>query len=160
MYKSLLFVNNNIGDYMNENKEMLVLLHKNINMGIESCSKLLDLLKNKDNKIKNLLEEELQRYESLFKRCKSLMKKNDIARESSDILAAITSSIAMSFEVNKDNSDSKIASILIRGFNMGNIDIEAKIKDYNNSVSEDIIILANDLLNFGEEQIKLLKEFL
>ena len=35
----------------------------------------------------------------------------------------------MSHEVKKDNSDSKIADILIRGFSMGNINMEVKIKD-------------------------------
>ena len=66
----------------------------------------------------------------------------------------------MKMEVAKDNSDSKIASILSRGFNMGNIDIEAKIKSYKKEASKDVLTIAEEVLEFGEEQIKLLKEFL
>ena len=160
MYNYGLFVNNNSGEIMNENRELLEILYKNIKMGKDSTSKLLELLKDKDNKIKNLLEEELQRYEEFFKRCKGLMKKYDISISSSNALANITSSIAMSFEVSKDNSDSKISSILIRGFNMGNIDIESKIKDYKNIVNEELLSLSKELLNFGQKQIDLLKEYL
>ena len=66
----------------------------------------------------------------------------------------------MRMEVNKDNSDSKLANILIRGFNMGNVDIEAKIKSYKKEVSKDILSLAREVLEFGENEIKLLKDFL
>ena len=88
------------------------------------------------------------------------MKKENIETPSSKILANLTGNVAMTMEVGKDNSDSKIASILIRGFNMGNIDIEAKIKDFKKEAKDDSIDLANDLLKFGEKQIKLLKEYL
>ena len=56
------------------------------------------------------------------------MKKNKIKIEHTEFLKNLTSTVAMKMEVNKDNSDSNIASILIRGFNMGNINIEARIK--------------------------------
>ena len=88
------------------------------------------------------------------------MKKEKIETPSSKILANLTGNVAMSMEVGKDNSDSKIASILIRGFNMGNIDIEAKINDFKKEAKDNAIELANDLLKFGEKQIKLLKEYL
>ena len=66
----------------------------------------------------------------------------------------------MKVEVSKDNSDAKIASILSRGFNMGNINIEAKIKDYKKEANKKVLSLAKELLDFGENQIKLLKDYL
>ena len=145
---------------MNENKELLILIHENTKMGKTSTKKLLDLIKEKDNKIKRVLEEEYQTYNDLYKKCNKLIKKENLEINPKGILANLTSTVAMKMEVAKDNSDSKIASILSRGFNMGNIDIEAKIKQYKKEASKDVLKLANEVLEFGEEQIKLLKEFL
>ncbi len=145
---------------MNENKELLVLINENTKMGLASTKELLKLIKEKDNKIKKVLEDELKKYENLYKKCKSLMKKYKVKSEKSGLLKNLTATLAMRMEVNKDNSDSKLANILIRGFNMGNIDIEAKIKSYKKEVSKDILSLAREVLEFGENEIKLLKDFL
>ena len=66
----------------------------------------------------------------------------------------------MTHEVKKDNSDSKIADILIRGFSMGNINMEVKIKDFKKEANKDTLKLANEILEFGENQVKLLKSYL
>ena len=145
---------------MNENKELLVLINENTKMGLASTKELLKLIKEKDNKIKKVLEDELKKYEDLYKKCKSIMKKYKVKSEKSRLLKNLTATLAMRMEVNKDNSDSKLASILIRGFTMGNVDIEAKIKTYKKEVSKDILSLAREVLEFGENKIKLLKDFL
>lgn len=145
---------------MNENNELLVLLHDNVKMGTTNTKKLLTLLKDKENKIKRILEEELQRYEYFYKEVKKLIKKEKIKIQHNKLLANITSSSAMKVEISKDNSDSKVASILIRGFTMGNIDIETKIKNYKKEASKESIKLAEEILKFGEQQIELLKNYL
>lgn len=145
---------------MNENEELLLLIHDNTKMGISSTKKLMNLLKDKENKIKFILEEELQSYEKYYKECKKLMKKEKIKPEHSGILKNLTANTAMKTEVSKDNSDSKIASILSRGFTMGNLDIEAKIKAYKKEASKETIKLAENILKFGEKQIELLKNYL
>lgn len=145
---------------MNENKELLVLINENTKMGVASTKELLKLIKEKDNKIKKVLEDELKKYEDLYKKCKSLMKKYKVKSEKSGLLKNLTATLAMRMEVNKDNSDSKLASILIRGFTMGNVNIEAKIKSYKKEASKDILSLAREILEFGENEIKLLKDFL
>lgn len=145
---------------MNENKELLVLINENTKMGLASTKELLKLIKEKDNKIKKVLEHELKKYEDLYKKCKSLMKKYKVKSEKSGLLKNLTATLAMRMEVNKDNSDSKLANILIRGFTMGNVDIEAKIKSYKKEASKDILSLAREILEFGENEIKLLKDFL
>ena len=88
------------------------------------------------------------------------MKKAKVTSEHSTFLKDLTANTAMKMEVSKDNSDAKIASILSRGFSMGNINIEAKIKDYKKEASKQVLDLAENLFKFGEEQIKLLKEYL
>ena len=145
---------------MNENNELLILLHDNIKMGLSSTKKLIDLIKEKNNKIKFLLEEELERYEEFYKKCKKYIKKEKIQIEHSSFLKKLTANTAMKMEIKKDNSDSKVASILIRGFNMGNIDIETKIKDYKKEANKETVNLAQELLDFGKKQIELLEEYI
>lgn len=145
---------------MNENKELLVLIHENVKMGLTSTKKLLSLLLNTNNKIKGALESELKTYESLYNKTKKEIKKQKITIEKKGLLKTLTSTVAMKTEVNKDNSDSNIASILIRGFNMGNINIEAKIKSYKKEVDKSILNLAKEVLTFGESEITKLKSFL
>ena len=60
----------------------------------------------------------------------------------------------------KDNSDAKIADILIRGFTMGNIEIDKKIDKYKGDADKDILKLAKDLKKFGETNIELLQPYL
>ncbi len=145
---------------MNENKELLILLHDNIKMGLSSTKKLIKLIKEKNNKIKFILEEELQRYEEFYKKCKKYMKKEKLEIEHSSLLKELTASTAMKMEVRKDNSDSKIASILIRGFNMGNITLETKIKEYKKEANKETISLAEKVLDFGKKQMKLLEAYI
>ena len=145
---------------MNETNELLVLLHDNTKMGVTSTKKLLTLLKDKENKIKFILEEQLQRYEKFYKKVKTILKKEKIEIKHTSILKDLTASTAMSHEVKKDNSDSKIADILIRGFQIGNINMEVKIKDYKKEANKNVLKLASEVLKFGENQIKLLKNYL
>lgn len=145
---------------MNENKELLVLIHDNIKMGLTSTKKMLKLLKDTKSKLKPLIEEELKTYESLLKEVKSLIKKNKLTIEKKGLLKELISTTAISKEITKDNSDANIASILIRGFNMGLIDITAKIKTYKKEVDKNILKLSKELLKFNESEIERLKEYL
>lgn len=145
---------------MNENKELLVLIHDNIKMGLTSTKKMLKLLKDTKSKLKPIIEEELKTYESLLKEVKSLIKKNKLTIEKKGLLKELVSTTAISKEITKDNSDSNIDSILIRGFNMGLIDITAKMKTYKKEVDKNILKLSKELLKFNESEIKRLKEYL
>lgn len=145
---------------MNENSEMLLYIYKNADMGIKSTTKLLKLLNNSDNKIKPIVEEELKEYESFLKKTKTLLKKNKVEPKGTSLLLDLTSSITMNMEFMKDNSDAKIADMLIRGFTMGNIEIDKKIDKYKNAADKSILKIAKELKKFGETNIELLKPYL
>ena len=153
-------VNNTNGDNMNENNELLMYIYKNADMGVKSTTKLIRLLNTRDNKIKKVVEGELKGYENFLKKSKTLLKKNKVEPKGASIVADISSSIAMDMEFMKDNSDAKIADILIRGFTMGNIEIDKKIEKYKKDADKDILKLAKELKRFGEINIELLQPYL
>ena len=145
---------------MNENNKLLMYIYKNADMGVKSTTKLINLLNNSDNKIKKVVENELKEYERFLKAAKNLLKKHQVTPKGTSIIANITSSIALDMEFMKDNSDSKIADLLIRGFTMGNIDIDRQIERYKKVVDKSILKLAKELKQFGETNIELLQPYL
>lgn len=145
---------------MNQNSELLLYIYQNAEMGVKSTTQLINLLNKSDNKIKTTVEKQLKGYEVFLKKSQNLLKKNKISPKGTNIIAKISSSIGISMEFMKDNSDAKIADMLIRGFTMGNIDIDKLIDKYKNEADKNIIHLAKELKKFGEENIELLKSYL
>ena len=144
---------------MNTNNELLMHIYEASDMGVKSTKKLLQILKDKDNKIKDEIGRELKEYESIYKKAKRILKKQNI-NPGTNIIANISANTAMMMEINKDNSDSKIADILLRGFVMGVAKIEKKIKDYKKEVDYSTLKLAKDLKNFQEESMKRVQKYL
>ena len=145
---------------MNENNELLMYIYKNADMGIKSTTKLIRLLNTSDNKIKKVVEGELKGYEEFLKRSKAMLKKNKVTPKGISVIADISSGIALDMEFMKDNSDYKIADMLIRGFTMGNIEIDKKIEKYKGDADKNILKLAKELKRFGEINIELLQPYL
>ena len=63
-------------------------------------------------------------------------------------------------EVKKDNSDASIAHLLIQGLTMGIVDIESKIKRFENYADKNIINLAKNYLKFHNDYLEKLKTYL
>lgn len=145
---------------MDESLELLQYIYECSEMGMKSSQKLLRILKEKDNKIKKLLESELKEYESFYKESEKLLKKHKIDLKSKGIFASVIANVTMEIEVAKDNSDSKIADLLIRGMTMGTIDIQKRLDHFEGEVNKDIHKLAKNLLKFQEENIEELKQYL
>lgn len=149
-----------MGDIMNENSELIEYIYQNAQIGVKSLTNLINIINGKDNKIKKIIEGELKGYEKFLKDTKKLLKKYKIKPKEKSKMANFFSKISMNFELLKDNSDAKIADMLIKGFTMGNVDIEKIIDRYEDDASNDILKLAKRLLKFGEENINLLKSYL
>ena len=145
---------------MNENNELLLHIYQTSDMGAKSTTKLLNLLKNKDNKIKKVLEDELKKYEEFKTKSEKYLKKQKIDPKTLGMMAEIMADLEMKMQVMKDNSDSKMASMLTEGFTMGTIEMNKKIDAYSKDTDKDIINLAKQLLKFQEQEIENLKEYL
>lgn len=146
---------------MNSNQEMLTYIYQNAKMGEKSCADLLKNLEGKDNKIKKQVEDELKEYERVVKDTLKLLKKNKIEiPKEKGLIPSMMASIGISMEMMKDNSDSRIADMLIKGFTMGNMDISKKIDRFGKDVDKEVLKMAKELLQFGEKNIEMLKSYL
>lgn len=145
---------------MNENNELLEYIYQNAKMGVNSCTELLKILNDKDNKIKKIVEGELKGYEEFVKKSEKLIKKNKIKPKEKGMMASLMSKLGMNMEMMKDNSDARIADMLTKGFTMGNVDISKKIDRFEGDADKEILKLAKELLSFGKENIEILKPYL
>lgn len=145
---------------MNENMELLNFVYENAEMSMHSLNNLSDILRNKDNKIKSLIEDELKEYNSFLKESEKLLKKNKIEPKKTNLMAKISSKMGIAMETMKDNSDPAIASMIIEGLTMGIVEMETKIENYKKLVDKKILKLSTKFLKFQEEEIEKLKTFM
>lgn len=145
---------------MNENIEMLEYIYKAASIGRTSAENLLKELKEKDNKIKKLLEEINKEYEHFEKESDKLLKKHKINPKGESAFVDIMNKMGIKKEVKNDNSDSSIASMLIEGLTMGNIEIEKRLSSFDSEIDKKVVKIGKDFKRFGEEYIEKLKSFL
>lgn len=149
---------------MSNQDELILYLCENIKMGLSSTTKIIKILKNKDNKIKKVLESYVKTYEHYLKIAKDLKQKYNVKATKNKFMQKLMANTMMEEEIKRDNSDSKIANILIRGFTMGEIDLEKNIKDFINNLDKkeksDILDLTKELHAFNKNSIVELKNYL
>lgn len=145
---------------MNENNELLEHMYQDSEMATYSLETLLNKLKGKDNKIIKVIEDILKNYENYYKDFKKQLKKEKVNPKSSGMMAKMGSSFGIKKEVIVDNSDSRIADMLIKGLTMGTLDMEKKISKYSENIDKKTLKQAEAFLKFQQESIAELKKFL
>ena len=145
---------------MNENNELLMHIYKSAEMGVYSTTGLINALKNKDNKIKHVLEYELKGYEKFMKESEQILVKRKLTPKKSGVIAKMGNDMGIMYETMKDNSDAAIASMLVEGFTMGVIEMETKYNQYKNIAKRDVLSMALDFKKFQENEIEKLKTFM
>ena len=145
---------------MNENEEILEYIYQTSNMGMQSTKDLINVIKDKDNKIKKLLPEIEKNYEKYAKEAKKLLNKQDLKAKPIGMMAKAMSKMSINKEIISDNSDANIADMLIQGLTMGNLELSKHIDNYEKTADKKIINLAKSLRKIGEEYIEKLKVYL
>lgn len=145
---------------MNEKYELLEHIHKDASMATYTLTKLIETLKEKDNKIKGKVEDILKEYAQYETKVKAELEKHHIKPTGEGNMAKIMSTMEIKKEVKSDNSDAAIADMLIKGISMGSIEMEKKVKDYRDRVDKEQLQLAEDFLKFQQQTIERLKEYL
>lgn len=145
---------------MKEKNELLLHVYKDCDMSVTTLTELLDDLKEKDNKIKGVVEDLLKEYQSFLNRSKECLEKENVPLETEGIMTKMMANMGVSKEVKHDNSDSSIADLLIKGISMGSIDMEKKLEDYKKEVEKGDLKFAKEFLKFQQKANDKLKKFL
>lgn len=145
---------------MDENIELIEYVYKNSEMCVHSLTKLLEDLDGLENKIKKLIDREKKEYNCYMEKAKKIIKENKYELKENSAISKMMSTMGIKREVNHDNSDSAIAHMLTEGITLGIVDIETKIKNYKDCVDKNIYKLAKEYLEYQQEEIERLKEFM
>lgn len=145
---------------MNEQNKFLLYLYKITDMGCKSTKTLVGILENKENKIINLLNDELAEYEKAFKDVKALIKARGIKEPTPGILEDIGISASMHMEIMTDNSDVRVAEMLIQGYTMGNLELTKKYNKYKKSITREEQEIVDFIKSFQDKNIKKLKKYI
>lgn len=145
---------------MKEKNELLEHIYKDTYMASYSLQKLLDEIKNKDNKIKGDVEDILQKYQEFKEEVEELLKGNGEEVNDPNFFAKMGSTMGIIKEVKTDNSDSSIADMVIQGVSMGSIETEKKLKAYEKDIEKEYKDLAERFLKFQQKSIDKLKKYL
>lgn len=145
---------------MKENNELILHIYQDAEMSCFTIEKLINDLKEKDNKIKGSVEEILHEYQEWKQKSKKLLQKENAEIAENTLIAKIMAGSSIKKEVNNDNSDSAIADMLIKGISMGTIDMEKKIHAYDKDVNREDLNIAKEFLKFQERCIDKLKKYL
>ena len=90
---------------MDENLELLTHIYETADMGAYTITTLINKLKDKENKIKFMLEKEIKGYEKYINISGKLLEKNDIKPKKTSLMAKMGSNIGIMKETMKDNSE-------------------------------------------------------
>ncbi len=145
---------------MNENYELLEHIYQDSEMACFTLEQLLEDLKEKDNKIKRILEDILKEYRSWKKEAEEKLESKNQEIKEKGTISKMMAGMGIKKEVKEDNSDSSIADMLIQGISMGSLDTEKKIKSYDKEVDKEQLSLAKKFLKFQEKSIDQLKKYL
>ena len=145
---------------MKGNNELILHIYQDAEMACYTIQKLINDLKEKDNKIKKEVEDILHDYESWKQKSKKLLEKENAEISKNPLIAKIMAGTSIRKEVDNDNSDSAIADMLIKGISMGSIDMEKKISAYSDEVNKEDLNMAKEFLKFQEKTIESLKKYL
>ena len=129
-------------------------------MALDSLTILIKKINKKDNKIKKIVEGIIKGYENYLKKVKDYMDDNNYDIKGKSLLSKVGAYFGVNMEVMKDNSDSRIADMLIQGLTMGVLSVTKKIDSYKGDADKEILKLANEFKDFQQEAINMLKKYL
>ena len=140
------------------NKDVLDELNKGCAMGMDAIRDILEKVENK--KFKKVLEDEFDKYKKIHHRIEK--KYEDYSREEPTETSVINKAMtAMMTEMKlmKDNSDSKIAELLLQGTNMGIIEGK-KLLNNKKHLDKEVESILNVYIEMQERSVEIYKEYL
>lgn len=145
---------------MDDTQELLTYLYQDSDMALNNLTLLINKINKKDNKIKKVIEGLIKGYENYLVKIKDYMKDNNYDIQSKPLISKMGAYFGINMEVMKDNSDARLADMLIQGLTMGVLNVSKKIDNYKKDADKGALALAKEFKKFQQEGIDFLKKYL
>ena len=129
-------------------------------MGYESTMTLLKTLEDKENKIKDVVQDIISSYKDFIKQSELLLCKINADGKKYNFMATMSADRNIKRKMNKDNSDSAVAQMLIKGLTMGQNNMSKAFDSINKKdVDKKVLNLLDDMKEFQINAIKKLEKY-
>ena len=145
---------------MDENIELLTYLYQDADMALDNLTMLINKINKKDNKIKKVIEALIKGYENYLTKVKNYIKENNYDIQPKPLISKMGAYFGINMEVMKDNSDSRLADMLIQGLTMGVLNVTKKIDTFKGDADKELIKLGKEFKDFQQKSIDKLKVYL
>ncbi len=140
-------------------EDLLQAVYKNAKMGSDAVTEVIE--RTKDAKLRSELTSQLESYYGFTMAAKNkLMEMNCEAKEPG-MLSKLPAELSIKMSTMMDSSDSKIAEIMIGGYNMGIVDLQKNINQAKSEgVPEEAMNIANGVMALETGSLEKMKKYL
>ncbi len=139
------------------NTALLDFIYQNAEMGKQTIPQLLDSAE--DPEFRRVLSSQLREYEDICHAAKDMLHQEETGVKGVGPMAKISSYLSVNFNLMIDKTTSHMAEMMMKGSNMGIIEITQKLKKYPDADSA-VLSLGHKLLKTEERNVEQLKKFL
>ena len=140
-------------------KELMRAVYKNAKMGSEAVTTIIG--KTKDARLREELTSQLESYYGFETAAKNKLLEMSAEVKEPGVLTKLPADISIRMSTMMDSSNSKIAELMIGGYNMGIVDIRKSMnRAQNEGVPEDVMNIANGIMSFEEGSAERMKKYL
>lgn len=142
----------------NQNLNILDEVNKGATMGMDAISYVSE--KVHDNKFKEVLDTEFEKYENISKRVNDLYDNySDKEPHETSTMNKVMTWYGVQMKTMNDDSTSKLSELLMQGTNMGIIE-GRRLLNHNKDIEPDVRNILNDFVVMQEDSVETLKKYL
>ena len=134
-------------------------VYKNAKMGSEAVTTVIG--KTKDAHMREELTSQLESYYSFETAAKNKLLEMSADAKDPSMFSKLPADLSIKMSTMMDNSNSKIAEIMIGGYNMGLLDLQKSITQAkSDGVPEEVMNIAESVVAFEQSSIEKMKNYL
>ena len=137
--------------------ELLQYVHETAEMGILGLQDIVGQVQTA--KLKKSLQGQIAEYQTIASEAAKLLQAKGTAPKDPSLMARLSSEVMSTMQTLADSSDSKIAEMTIVGSTLGINKTLKHLHDYSGD-DQNVVNLANDLLNTQRQNIEQLQSYL
>jgi hypothetical protein len=140
-------------------EELLQAVYKNTKMGSDAVTEVIE--KTKDAKLRSELTSQLESYNGFSLAAKNKLLEMNCEAKEPGMLSKLPAELSIKMSTMMDSSDSKIAEIMIGGYNMGIVDLQKNINQAkSDGVPEDVMNIASGVMALETGSLEQMKKYL
>ena len=140
-------------------KELMRAVYKNAKMGSEAVTTIIG--KTKDARLREELTSQLESYYGFETAAKNKLLEMSAEVKEPGVLTKLPADISIRMSTMMDSSNSKIAELMIGGYNMGLVELQKSLNQAKaEGAPEDVLNIANGVVAFEQGSIEKMKSYL